>query len=236
VRVKLLMLIVCCVLLEITPRPALAAMAVIDVSAIRQLVQQVATLREQLATARGQLQQAQSEYAALTGHRGMERLAGGISRNYLPPDWQELERVLGERSVAYGALSRELERVVVERAVLTRDELDDLSADAQRRIAAVRRAAALDQVLAREALANTSQRFASLQSLIDAIATAIDPKAILDLQARVQAEQAMLANEQTKLAVLFQAAAAERLAREQQAREQALRDVGSLRQLPAMGL
>ena len=55
------------------------------------------------------------------------------------------------------------------------------------------------QVTSRQALQVSSERFASLQQLIDAIPTATDPKAILDLQARIAAEQAMLQNEQTKL-------------------------------------
>jgi len=46
----------------------------------------------------------------------------------------------------------------------------------------------------------------------------------------------MLANEQTKLQVLYQAAQAEELAREQRMREQAISDIGSLRTLPPMGL
>jgi len=58
----------------------------------------------------------------------------------------------------------------------------------------------------------------------------------MELQARIAAEQAMLANEQSKLAALFETAEAERLARAQQRREQALRDLGSLRALPRMGL
>ena len=58
----------------------------------------------------------------------------------------------------------------------------------------------------------------------------------MDLQARIAAEQGMLANEQTKLQVLHQAAQAEEWARVQRAREQAIADIGSLRSLPAMGL
>jgi hypothetical protein len=63
----------------------------------------------------------------------------------------------------------------------------------------------LRQALAQEALANSSGRFAALQSLIAAIGTATDQKGILDLQARITAELGMLQNEQTKLHVLSQA-------------------------------
>jgi type IV secretion system protein VirB5 len=216
--------------------PAHAAMAVIDISAIRQLVQQVTTLRDQLAAARDQLGQARQAYASMTGTRGMERLASGITRNYLPPDWAALSDVLADTSASYGALARELTALERGNAVLSTAELAGLSPELRAAVEASRRAAAASQVLTREALQATSRRFATVQSLIDAIGTATDPKAVMDLSARIQAEQAMLANEQTKLATLHQALAAEQAVRLQQAREQAARDVGSLRRLPPLGL
>ena len=75
-----------------------------------------------------------------------------------------------------------------------------------------------------------------MQSLINAIPTATDQKGILELQARIGAEQGMLANEHTKLQVLYQAAQADEAASDQRTREQAIASVGSLRTLPAMGL
>jgi type IV secretion system protein VirB5 len=216
--------------------PVHAAMAVIDVSAIRQLVQQVTTLRQQLTVARDQLHEAQQLYASTTGGRGMERLLAGETRNYLPPDWRAMADVLDGRSASYGALATDLQALMRDAAVLGPGEVARLPVSLQARIDAARRSAGLDRLLARQALEATSGRFARLDGLIAAIGTASDPKAVMDLQARIQAEQAMLVNEQTKLAVLFQAAAAERQALELQARERAVRDLGSLRRLPAMGL
>jgi hypothetical protein len=46
----------------------------------------------------------------------------------------------------------------------------------------------------------------------------------------------MLANDQSKLQVLYQAAQAQQWAQQQRNREQAINDIGSLRRLPAMGL
>ena len=63
-----------------------------------------------------------------------------------------------------------------------------------------------------------------------------DQKAALDLNARIASEEAMLQNEQTKLQGLYQVAQSQEWARAQAAREQAIADQGSLRQLPAMGL
>jgi hypothetical protein len=75
------------------PKPALAQFAVIDVASIAQLVQECETLQQQLSTAENQLNQARSEYAAITGNRGMQLLLSGTQRNYLPTNCQ----LAGER-------------------------------------------------------------------------------------------------------------------------------------------
>ena len=75
-----------------------------------------------------------------------------------------------------------------------------------------------------------------IQSLIAAISSAADQKGILDLQARISAELGMLQNEQIKLQTLFQSATADSQLRSQRSLEQALADVGSMRQLAPLGL
>jgi type IV secretion system protein VirB5 len=81
-----------------------------------------------------------------------------------------------------------------------------------------------------------SQRFASIQTLISAIPTATDEKGILDLQARIQAEQAMLQNENSKLHVMYEAAQSQAQTQQSRTDEQAIVDIGHLRALPPMGL
>ena len=121
-------------------------------------------------------------------------------------------------------------------AILSTAELDRLGARPRTAIDQDRRDIALSQALSRGALDAAGARFESLRALIAAIPSATDAKAAMDLQARIAAEQAMLANENAKLAALFETAEAERLSRAQQRREQAIRDLGSLRTLPRMGL
>lgn len=221
--------------LGITP-VAHAQWAVVDVGAIAQLVQQVNTMRQQLETTRDQLQQARETLDSMRGGRGMEQLLSGTARNYLPPDWQQLAAVLDQASTGYGALATELQRLINTNAILTPQQVGALSPTERSQLEAARRSAAMLQALTREALSATSHRFASIQQLIDAIPRASDQKAILDLQARIQAEQGMLQNEATKLGVLYQAAQAEEWARKQRVREQAIASIGSLRDLPPLGL
>ena len=218
------------------PKPAHAQFAVIDVASIVQLVQEVQQLEQQVATARSQLAQAQSEYAAITGNRGMQLLLSGTNRNYLPTNWTQLSQVMGGSSASYPALAGEVSALVAANAVLTPTQVASLSPTQQAQLTAARQSPALLQATARTALANSSDRFTSLQQLISAIGGATDQKASLDLNARIAAEEAMLHNEQTKLQVLSQVAQSQEWARAQRVREQAIVDQGSLRQLPAMGL
>jgi type IV secretion system protein VirB5 len=213
-----------------------AQWAVVDVGAITQLIQQVRTMQEQLSTARSQLAQAEAAYRSMNGARGMERLLGNVPRNYLPGQWREVIEVLSQTSVSYGAIAREMQRVIDENSVLSAAQLNSLSRTDREFIEASRRSKAMLQVMTREALSRTSDRFGSMQQLIDAIGRAEDPKAVLDLQARIQAESNMLINESTKLQVLYQLAHAEEEARELRAREAAINAFGSLRDLPPIGL
>jgi type IV secretion system protein VirB5 len=166
-------------------RPASAQMAVVDVQAIFQLVAQYETLQRQ--------------YEAMTGGRGMEHLLAGTVRNYLPTEWGTLIDALN----AAGALSTSVRAFLEANAVLTPDQLAMFSPQDREHLEAMRRSTATLQSLTKQALETTSGRFDAIQQLIDSIPAAGDSKAILDLQARIQAEQGMLTNESNKLQVLF---------------------------------
>jgi type IV secretion system protein VirB5 len=193
-----------CLTISLAAAPAARAQwAVVDVGAIAQLMQEVRTMTQQLITAQAQLQQAKSTLQSMSGERGMQLLLSGTNRNYLPTSSAQLSSAM-QGSGSYAGLNLDVRNAVNANAVLTPDQLATLSPADQQRIAAARQAAALRQALAQESLSNSSSRFAALQSLISAIGSAGDQKAILDLQARITAEVGMLQNEQTKLQVLAQ--------------------------------
>jgi type IV secretion system protein VirB5 len=201
-----------------------AQWAVIDVGAIAQLVQEVQQMQQALQTAQNQLNQAQQEYNSITGLRGMQNLLSGINRNYLPATWSQLP----------SALATPLRSQISTNAVLTPAQVAALSPAERQLLSASRTNAALLQVATQNAYATTSSRFAAVQQLINAIPTATDQKGILDLQARIAAEQGMLQNDSTKLNVLYQAAQAQEWANRQAAREQVVASVGNLRTLPTL--
>lgn len=197
-----------------------AQMAVVDFTAIGNLVQEVQAMQKMLATAGSQLAQAQQALQTMTGGRGMQLLLGGVVRNYLPTDWQQLTGGLQGLAANYPGLASSVSSIVSANAVLSPAALGALSPMDQQRIVAARNLAAMNQALARNALANASNRFAGLQSLIGTIGAATDQKSILELQARIGAEQGMLQNEQTKLQSLFQSLIAQDAAGRQQTQEQ----------------
>ena len=209
-------------LLVLIAPAAHAQFAVIDIAAVNQLFSEVQQLQQQLATARSQLMQAQAEYQAMTGSRGMQSLLAGTVRNYLPPDWSTLQGVMqgtGAGAGAYPALLADLTKAINANAVLTVQQLSALPAAAGQSMQAGRQSSALLQSLAHEALANSSQRFAALQQLIDTIGSATDQKSILELEARIAAEGGMLENERTKLDDLYQSTQADQWVNVQRTRE-----------------
>lgn len=208
------------------PQRASAQWAVIDVGAIAQLLQEVQQMEQMIQTAQNQLNQARQEYQSISGPRGMQNLLPGVNWNYLPTSFPQIAT----------SLSSGINLKISSNAVLTPQQVAALSPAEQQQLNAARSNAALLQTASQQAYTNASARFSSIQSLISAIGSAGDQKAILELQARVQGEQGLLQNDATKLQLLYQAAQAEEWARRQRASEQLVTSVGNLRTLPALQL
>jgi type IV secretion system protein VirB5 len=214
------------VFLSIMASPRVHAQwAVVDTPATAQLIKEVTTLQQAVRTAESQLAQSQQALATMTGPRGMQLLLSGVNRNYLPTNWAQLTAAM-QGGGAYSSLSGAVRFAVNANAVLSPQQLSALSSADQQRIVARRQQSALQQALAQQALSNASTRFTELQTLIAAISSAPDQKSILELQARISAEVAMLQNEQTKLSVLNQATLAQQSVSRQQEIEQAVADQG----------
>jgi type IV secretion system protein VirB5 len=216
--------------------PCQAQIPVTDLGAIAQLITQVANMENQLVTMRNQLVQAESTLKSMTGSRGMEQLLGGQNRNYLPTDWNSLASVIGNSSSTYSALATNLQSIVSANSVLTAAQLNQLGPNERTALTDARISAATGGAVSRSALADTSSRFADLQQLISAIGTTTDQKAILELQARINAELTMLSNDQSKLQALYKTTESDEELRKQRVRERAIADVGSFATLTPMGL
>lgn len=215
----------------LTPLHARAGIPVIDVTAIANLMQQVMYWQQQISGMQKQYEQLKASkdqlaqtHGAMTGTRGMEQLlpTSDLARNYLPPNYGELMGTLNGSSASYAGLSSQVQSIMRANSILSGTQMDALSPELRQIVEQGRQSAAMLNGATQNAYQNTSQRFSALQQLINRIATAQDPKAIQDLQARIQAEQNMLTNEQTKLQSLYQMARAEEAAQQQRTREQVI--------------
>jgi type IV secretion system protein VirB5 len=224
----------------LAPLHATAGIPVIDVTAVANLMQQVMYWQQQISAMQKQYEQlSQSKdqlaltYGAMTGTRGMEQLlpTSDLARNYLPPSYGELMNTLNGSTASYAGLANHVQSIIKANSVLSGGQLEALSPQMRQIVEQGRQSSAMLNGLTQSAYQNTSQRFSALQQLINRIATAQDPKAIQDLQARIQAEQNMLTNEQTKLQSLYHMAQAEEAAQQQRVRERLITDVGSVRSM-----
>ena len=203
-------------------QPARAMVPVIDIAAVTQLLMQLNAWTEQLRGMEQQVSQLRDTYGSITGVRGMEQLLpiSPGARNYLPTDWASLSATLAGATSSYPALAASARTQAASNAVLTPAQLAQFPAALQSLLTADRQAVAGGQALTRLAYSQSSDRFAALATFIQSIGATGDSKAIAELQGRIQAEQAMLANEGVKLASLAQVAAAETAARDLMRREQ----------------
>lgn len=212
-----------CSVLTLVP-PAHAVVPVVDHSAIVQLIRQISYWQQQLQAMTYQLDQLRSTYASMTGQRGMQSVLPTTmqQRNYLPPDYAELMNIVSGSSTSYAGLANQVQVAIRANAILTTSQLETMTPEMRQTIENGRRAAAMTTALSRAAYQNTSLRFEALQQLITMIGNTQDLKAIEELQARVNAEQAMLTNEQTKLQMLAQVESADESAQRQRLREQVM--------------
>lgn len=188
-----------------------AGIPVIDVTSIAQQIQQVAAWGQQYQQMVQQYQQMQQQFNSLNGARGMASLVNNPAlRQYLPANYQA---ILNSGYGNSAAIRAEYKRFGIENT--------SLSATAEVAKAFERNAnqAALNRATAEDGYAKASERFNTIQVLLDKVNNAPDAKDIADLQARIQAEQVMQQNEQTKLMMLGQLAQAQRDLANQQAME-----------------
>ncbi|VTY37677.1 Type IV secretion system protein virB5 [Xylophilus ampelinus] len=227
----------------LAPMQAKAGIPVIDVTAVANLIQQVMYWQQQISAMQKQFdqlkaskEQLQQTYSSMTGTRGMDQLLpmSNMDRNYLPQSYDDLMRVTNGSSQGYAGLSGQVQSVMDANKILSTTQMDALSPDMRQMVDKGRQASAMLNGLTRSAYQNTSSRFSALQQLIGAIGRTNDPKAIQELQARIQAEQTMLTNEQTKLQSLYQIAQSEDMTRRQQMRERSASDIGTVRALPSV--
>ena len=114
------------------------------------------------------------------------------------------------------------------RAIRTRAQLydcEDREGEAQQRCQALLGQNAQTQAYAQNAMELVTARVDQIESLMNQINATEDPKAIAELQARLQVETAQVANDNNRIAVLNQMAVAQKEQAEQRIRESQMKNL-----------
>ena len=206
---------------------ARAQIPVTDVANLGQAVQQVAPLTEQLAVMQRQLQQAQQLYASLSRLTDVNALAGDLTsqRSTLPANAYDAGRLLsgmtGEDLSGLGAVGGLASGFLGRNRVFAPAGTDFHSTELVRNARAIAGSLGLAQRLYQTAV----DRLPGLQELQRRLAPSRDPKETMDLQARIAAEQAFIANQQQQAQAVVLWQAAEERSTEQRRREEMRRDL-----------
>lgn len=197
IRVALLSAILAVVAGVLVPSPAAGQMATFDHANFLQSIQQVKhmvtslqRMQDQLSTMRGQLAQAQQQYQAITGSRGMGNLVTDQARDYIPRNWRET--LAANQSGEFGRLVGEIRESA---GYLADANLEGINDAYRASLQQTGERAITNQAAHAAVFEESSARFERIQTLMDHIETAEDDKAVQDLQARIQVEQVMLQNE-----------------------------------------
>ena len=176
--------------------PAHAQWAVIDPTNLVQNIEQVRQTIQQIQQIKAQVETTQKQLDSLTGDRGMRNLMTDTNRDYIPRDWRETLDGMGPQGRETERMIEDLRRNIGSIGATDLPNVPEgisgsLEASAQRDLAAWGRAATLYN--------RSNDRFAELERLGDALNTATDTKAVMDLMARLQIENNMLLNEMLRV-------------------------------------
>lgn len=179
-----------------------------------QMLKEYATLMEQLEQMKQQFAQMEKDYQSITGTRNLGQILNNPEfKQYLPDNWQQVYNSI--RNNGYKGLTG------TAKALRDASKVFDACASIQNptkkqvcEASAVK--PAQDQAFAVDAFKKSAQRTEQIEGLMKRINTTSDPKSIAELTARIQAEQAMLQNEQTKMEMYLASSKAEQAMLEQQ--------------------
>lgn len=212
--------------LWITAGAAQAQQIVHDPTSYAQLVREARTALDQLEQLREQVRQGQQLFDSLNDLSDVNALARELGlpevRNPLP-DLRSLRAAADGDLSALGALAARADAIRAETRLYTPPAGDVLEVDQYYREALERSGArtARDLAVGEAVGAAADQRLGGLEALRQALDTAPSARAVMDLEARLSAEQALIQNEQVRLQGLALTQAAEARLEEQRARERA---------------
>lgn len=165
---------------------------------------------EQIATLKAQLESAQRQYESLTGTRNLgDILSNPALRNSLPYD---VRSILSKSEDNLGSIEHSVKRLQQEERLS-----GDFTVDSQALTRRIENLGLRSQALLEQAQEGMQGRLEQLDQLQAQINLTTDPKAIEELQARLQVEQANIAADQIRADLLSRQIQAEKMLIERQA-------------------
>ncbi|WP_108653107.1 P-type DNA transfer protein VirB5 [Dongshaea marina] len=181
------------------------------------LANQLTTLSDQLNKMRQQYDQMRRDYAAVTGTRNLGDIFYNPELNqYLPSNWASVYKNImnnGYQGLSGAAKALRDSSKIFDVCQYYKDAAQKRSCEA----ASVQ--PAQNASYAQEAYAKSAKRETNINRLMRQINSTTDPKGIAELNGRIQSEQAMIQNTQTKLAMYQAASQAQQELVDQQQRE-----------------
>lgn len=166
---------------------------VFDAGAIAKHVEQIGKLTEQIKTMQAQLTQAKQLYESfnqLTDVNDVASLLGSDEfRKHLPKEFGEIEKLV---SGGGGSLAGTVDRYLEQNRAYQGTDANSFYRTELDRIA---RQTGAKHSIGQSVYDTASKRIDGLEELRQKITTSKDAKDVLDLSARIQAEQALLQNE-----------------------------------------
>jgi type IV secretion system protein VirB5 len=197
--------------------PSRAQTIVYDPTAYAKIVQETETALKQLQQLQQQVATGQALLSSLNTNSGVNGLANVLAqpsvRSFLP-DSQAYVAAAHDLT-QLGSLAGAAQAIRDTNRLYTPSAGDPIAAD----IEATGDRAARDLAASQAIGAAATTRLGGLQQLQTSLSTAGDARAVLDLQARIQVEQAMIANDQMRLQGLAMTQAAEAKVQDQRDRE-----------------
>ena len=213
--------------LVLAAAPTVQAQQIVhDPRALAQMIEEARTTLDQLRALQTQVEQGRQLFDSLNDLSGVNALAGELGlptvRNPLP-DMRALRAAADGDLSALGDLADRADAIRRDTRLYTPPAGDLDPAEAYYRDSLERAGARTARDLAvGEAVAGAAdRRLQGLETLRSALDTAPNARAVLDLEARLAAEQAMIQNEQVRLQGLALTQAAEARLEDQRARERA---------------
>lgn len=155
---------------------------------VQQLNQSLQDMQNQLAQLRQQTAQAQQTYNAMTGTRGMGNLIKGSVSDY--------QTGLYNQSQGNTGAIAQLAAAIKEKAgYLSTQNMAGINSAYQQQLQRNGDDAANQQAQAQMVFQHSGDEFQNIQALMGEIDQTQDPKAIADLQARIQIQQVTLQNQ-----------------------------------------